>query len=87
MKAQKKLDICGHFRTRGGGGQPPVRNQLGFFVREKDVKCFETEKYVFWRKIIFIWACLLHKDLCKLKSSTEENTYNIIFDTLPEAGS
>ena len=26
-------------------------------------------------KIYLVWACLLHKDLSKLKSSTEENTY------------
>ena len=49
-----------------GGGQPPVCNQLGFFLREKDAECSET---------IFMCACLLHKDLCKLKLSTEENTY------------
>ena len=50
-----------------------VRNH--FFKTEKDAECSETEKFVcwwtIWRKIC-IWACLLPKDLCKLKSSTEE---------------
>ena len=37
----------GHVCKRGGGGQPPVRNQLGVFFMKKDAECSETEKYVF----------------------------------------
>ena len=32
-------------------------------------------KNMYFAKYIFIWACLLHKDIIKLKSCTEENTY------------
>ena len=32
----------------GGGGQPPVRNQISFFYKkEKDAECSETENYEF----------------------------------------
>jgi len=61
----------------GGGGKGRVNNQLIFLKRKTE--CSEMEKYVFCEKMLrnifgLIWACLLYKDLCKLKSSTEENT-------------
>ena len=46
-KASKNtIDSCGDVcKRRKGGGQPPVCNQLGFFLREKDAECSET-KYI-----------------------------------------
>ena len=49
------------------------------FFKEKTQNVLKRKNMYFDEKFgeicIFIWACLLNKDLCKLKSSTEENIY------------
>ena len=65
------------FVNLGGGVNHTGSQAIRFFY---DAECSETEKYVFcWHilRIILILACLLLKDICKLKSSTEENTYTL----------
>ena len=66
--------------TRGEGSTPGQYPFL-FLFKRKGYSMY-WKKYIFlWTFLrnIFIWAGLLHKDPCKLKSSTQENTFlNIV---------
>ena len=64
-KGVKKHNSC----VNGGGGRaaPPVRNQLGFFLKKKKMKNALKRKNMYFdekfAKYIH-WAYMPHKDLC-----------------------